>query len=72
MASKNTNRYGEPIKSVSVEEAIDEFSKWDMDSLIAFTASLMVTHHAEEFRNLVYQIKKDFQIGEEDELIINM
>lgn len=70
--AKDTNRYGEIIKKVSVEEAIDEFSKWDNESLIAFTASLMVTHHAEEFNNLVYQIKKGLQIGEQNEITINL
>lgn len=68
--AKNTNRYGKAIKSVSVEEAVDEFSKWDNDSLIAFTASLMVTHHAEEFDELVAKLRKEFGVGEQDEIRI--
>ena len=68
--SKDTNRYGEPIAKVTLEEVIDEFSKWDRDSLITCCASLMVVHHAEEYERLIKQLRKEFNEGNDDEVSI--
>jgi CRISPR/Cas system-associated protein Cas10 (large subunit of type III CRISPR-Cas system) len=68
--AKDTNRYGEPISKVSLEDAIDEFSKWSTNNLITCCASLMVTHHAEEFDELVKKLRKELGEGSDDEISI--
>ncbi len=69
--AKNTDRYGKPIKSVTLDEAIDELLSWDKQSLIVLSAMLMVTHHAEEFEDLVSKIKKELVNGKQDKISIN-
>lgn len=68
--ANDTDRYGKLIRKVTIEEAIDEFSKWSANNLITCCASLMVTHHAEEFDELVKKLRKE--LGEEgnDEISI--
>lgn len=68
--AKDTNRYGEPIAKVTLEDAIDEFNKWDRSNLVTCCASLMVTHHAAEFDLLIKQLRKELNEGNDDEISI--
>lgn len=65
-----TDQAGNKIKKADLQEVLTELSTWDVENVIALCATLIITH-TPYWNELKYELKRELNEGEGDELSIN-